>query len=619
MGNKTETELTDRTEEILEDGTSNLIFTVALIKSQQQYSLSKISQIVPNEVKHIINVFDDSRDLDISDITELNDIREVEYPVGNRPKDLRNFSHWGDIVELDIDTKPTASSLGDLTGTVTFTADSTAVTGSGTAFTTELEEGWYIKGGSTWYRISTITDDTNLVLVLNVATADAGAATTGYWYQYACLTCSKVHYLSQLTDLVGAIDLAAGYEKGAMLIHIDGLQASGTLKKNTVFTIKGVSSSYRVTEDATISSNECDVKISPSLAGNVGNDAVVTIRSSSLTSELERILPEHSAGMVAKNWVGDLRTQIDSSISANDLANAEIDKITARITQIRDTDIPAARSAVNAKLTVAQSAIALLNAQIDSAVTAAGKIDTAIGDYTATGQEIVTSIELANTQLDLAIADLVLMQTDITDNDAAFDAAMTAVNTALDKAVTDIASGDSLINTITIGGNPIGRYQGAAMAQVNTARGFVAEAMALQREKNDYNELARAELLSAQTSLNEGRAYLSLEGQITRENALAVSAYVSAAGGYAREASSYLQSDAQQVASFGRVISNELSAIGAEVSQAGGYFREARSRLQVSPAINSLQRWANDKIAQAEEDLRRISVPRQKQYNYPTG
>ena len=701
MGSKTESALVDRAEEILEDGTSNLIFTEALIKSQMQDGLSEISQFVPNEVKHILNTFNNSKELDLSTITGINDIRKIEFPVGKDPRVFRNFNYWGDVVELDIQNsaRPAASVLGDLTGTVTFSDGSTAISGSGTAFTTELEEGWYIKKStsSTWHRIATITDDTNLVLETQVATADDGADTVGatdYWFQYAFLYCSKVHYLSQLTDLLGAIDLTAGYEAGAMLIHIDSLQASGTITKNTVLTIAGVSDSYRVTADATIASNECDVKISPSLAGDVGNDAVVTIRSSSLTSELERILPELTAGRVAKNWIGDLRTQIDGAIVAIDLANTQVDLIAARNTQmvtdvasIRSavnaslavaktaitlantevdligaeitqigTDVDSIRSAANAKLTEAQAAIALANTQADSAVTQAAAIVTAIGDHTGSAQEVQTAIELANTQLDLAIADLVLMQTDITDNDAAFDAALVATNTALDKAVADIASGDALLNIIPIGGSDTPtKYQQAAMAQVSTARGFAQEAMALATEKNDYNQLAIAELQSARVSFTEAQMYLSLEGAITRENALAVSAYMQAGQGFIREAQAYTQSDAQQVANYARVVGGDVSTINSLLnkangyfreadtyvradasttagflrtvqgetatvrgllSNAGGYFSEARTRFNVAPAINSQLRWANEKINQAQSDLRRLSKPRQKNYNY---
>jgi len=56
-----------------------------------------------------------------------------------------------------------------LTGTLTFTKDSTTVTGSGTAFTTELQNGDYIRStdstyGGTWYKVTGITDDTTLTI-----------------------------------------------------------------------------------------------------------------------------------------------------------------------------------------------------------------------------------------------------------------------------------------------------------------------------------------------------------------------------------------------------------------------------------------------------------------------
>jgi hypothetical protein len=52
-----------------------------------------------------------------------------------------------------------------LTGTLGFTAGSTAVTGSGTAFTTELAIGDFVQGAdSQWYEIITITNDTAAVL-----------------------------------------------------------------------------------------------------------------------------------------------------------------------------------------------------------------------------------------------------------------------------------------------------------------------------------------------------------------------------------------------------------------------------------------------------------------------
>lgn len=64
---------------------------------------------------------------------------------------------------------------GTLTGTVTFTNASATVTGSGTAFTTELSVGDYIKpstsGYNEWYRVNSIESDTSLTLSWNFAQA----------------------------------------------------------------------------------------------------------------------------------------------------------------------------------------------------------------------------------------------------------------------------------------------------------------------------------------------------------------------------------------------------------------------------------------------------------------
>jgi len=67
-----------------------------------------------------------------------------------------------------------------LTGTLGFTAGSTAVTGSGTLFTTELAIGDFVKGGDgQYYEIVTITDNTNAVLYKKYpGTTESGV--TGY-------------------------------------------------------------------------------------------------------------------------------------------------------------------------------------------------------------------------------------------------------------------------------------------------------------------------------------------------------------------------------------------------------------------------------------------------------
>lgn len=71
---------------------------------------------------------------------------------------------------------------GALTGTLTFTNGSVAVTGSGTAFTTELAVGDYIKPTTTdeWYRVQTITDDENLTLDWNFAQSTQSGVSAVY-------------------------------------------------------------------------------------------------------------------------------------------------------------------------------------------------------------------------------------------------------------------------------------------------------------------------------------------------------------------------------------------------------------------------------------------------------
>ena len=214
---------------------------------------------------------------------------------------------------------------------------------------------------------------------------------------------------------------------------------------------------------------------------------------------------------------------------------------------------------------------------MDSAVTQCAAIVTGIGTETVAAGTIETAILLANTQMDLGIDDLAVMQTDITDNDTAFDTAMTAVNAELDLAKTSLGLIAATVDTVTTGADPEGKRAQEALGRISLAHGYVAEARALQGEKNDYRELALVEFQSARVSLLEAQAYIALEGAVTRENALSVSAYLQAAG---------------------------------------GYMREGTGRLNTTTALNGMQTWANYKLETTLQSLRRLVRPRQKFYGY---
>lgn len=112
---------------------------------------------------------DGTWDFDLGSLDYLR-IHRVFYPTNE--KTVRSINQFGSTCQLVMDDEepPTVTS-GTLTGTVTFTNGSRAVTGSGTAFLTELAEDYLICKGKVadaaykWYRILSITDDENLILV----------------------------------------------------------------------------------------------------------------------------------------------------------------------------------------------------------------------------------------------------------------------------------------------------------------------------------------------------------------------------------------------------------------------------------------------------------------------
>ena len=81
------------------------------------------------------------------------------------------------IQQLRNNTDVSAEFNTALTGTLTFTQTSSAVTGTNTLFTTELKVGDYIRAAtsSTWYRVASIATNTSLTLSTNFA----GATETG--------------------------------------------------------------------------------------------------------------------------------------------------------------------------------------------------------------------------------------------------------------------------------------------------------------------------------------------------------------------------------------------------------------------------------------------------------
>lgn len=180
--------------------------------------LEDISAIVPVEKKTALTAVAKSRELDISSLQDRLGVWRAEYKLGS----YRNCTVWGDTLTLDIGFDMTATSEGTLTGTVTFADGSTAITGAGTAFDTELSVGKFIRksGGTEWYKVAAIATATGLTLT--TASNDTGDDTLNktlygsqpvyiYWFQKHQITESGSTITPKLERLVaiGAAGCAA--------------------------------------------------------------------------------------------------------------------------------------------------------------------------------------------------------------------------------------------------------------------------------------------------------------------------------------------------------------------------------------------------------------------------
>jgi len=187
-----------------------------------RHALQDISKIRPREMETLLGAVDGSYEIDISDLDDLVNVDQVAYPADQDPQELRNYTIWGDILRLELASAPSVTET-TLTGTVTFTKNSTAVTGAGTAFLTELAEGNYIKKSTDyqWYKVASITDATHLTLskafvestgadtLDSTPKRDSRGIVQVYWGQVHTLNLDTNTLPFYLTDLL--IDGAVAY------------------------------------------------------------------------------------------------------------------------------------------------------------------------------------------------------------------------------------------------------------------------------------------------------------------------------------------------------------------------------------------------------------------------
>jgi hypothetical protein len=196
-----------------------------------QVCVDEISGKSPVKAWEPVIVTANSKLLDISGIENLIKADRVEYEPGGDPRNFHNIIEIdNETVEMGVSGAPSESGTsGTLTGTVTFAAGSAAVSGSGTAFSSELEAGDYIKPSTKgrWYRIYSVDSDTALTLDEPVKSADAGADTvsvTQYRSGCAVIYYDKAH---ELTETKSTLRLN---EENAVILGVCGQAAVSRAK-----------------------------------------------------------------------------------------------------------------------------------------------------------------------------------------------------------------------------------------------------------------------------------------------------------------------------------------------------------------------------------------------------
>jgi len=71
--------------------------------------LGEVSDYSPYQTKETLTTTANSKDIDVSTITDLLRIDKLEYEVDKSPKSFRNFTLWGNTLTMNVDTAPAST------------------------------------------------------------------------------------------------------------------------------------------------------------------------------------------------------------------------------------------------------------------------------------------------------------------------------------------------------------------------------------------------------------------------------------------------------------------------------------------------------------------------------
>jgi hypothetical protein len=116
-----------------------------------------------------------------------------------------------------------SSTITTLTGTATYSLNANTVTGYGTAFTTEVSNGQYIKFGDTTRRVFSVTNNNHLVVSTNFLTSGSNVAIYAMDEENP-----SGPYTSQARYITRRVELPDGFEANDLEVYVDVNRPAGT-------------------------------------------------------------------------------------------------------------------------------------------------------------------------------------------------------------------------------------------------------------------------------------------------------------------------------------------------------------------------------------------------------
>jgi len=85
---------------------SNTIFSSTTVNQGIEKALSIVSRYIPYESKVTVDLTEDSRDVDVSNIKGLLKVIKAEYEIGQNPKEFRNVTKFGNTITIGVEDLP---------------------------------------------------------------------------------------------------------------------------------------------------------------------------------------------------------------------------------------------------------------------------------------------------------------------------------------------------------------------------------------------------------------------------------------------------------------------------------------------------------------------------------